>query len=210
MRRIIKDDTPAFWDGFVRKNPRTNYDMLEKTDAGKKLRTDIRNHMVRQQQYLCAYCCKEITEDTAHNEHICPRDANMKLSMRYDNLVASCTTQGTNASCGMKKGKDYEPDLFVSPLAEDCERHFRFLDDGTIEGTTEKGSNTVSVLNLNSHALKSARRALLIELDSTNSCCGKEYLIKYYIEPDHSHLPRFVDMTSYFLRQGRFDEINET
>lgn len=209
MRRITRDKVPPFWADYVRRNPRISYAMLEETDEGKELRIAIRNHLVRQQQYLCAYCCKAITEETAHNEHICPQAANEKLSMQYENLLASCKTQGIKASCGMKKGNDFDPSYFVSPLDEDCEQHFRFLDDGTIEGTTEKGSYTVALLNLNGYALKTARGALLKELDLMNNFCGKEYLINYYIKPNCGHLPRFVDMTSYFLRQGRFDENGE-
>lgn len=209
MRSIIRDKALEFWTDYVRKNPRTSYAKLEETEAGKELRIAIRDHMVQQQQYLCAYCCKTITKETAHNEHICPRDIDARISMQYDNLVASCTTNGIHATCGMKKGSVYDSSRFVSPLTENCERHFRFLDNGTIEGITEEGRYTVSLLNLNSYVLKTARGALLKELDQMNDVCGKGELVQYYITPNDGHLPRFVDMTSFFLQQGRFDENNE-
>lgn len=205
MRRITKDEAPEFWTAYIRKNPRTTYQMLEETQEGRTVKSQIRAHMVQHQQHLCGYCCKVIEAKNAHNEHICPKSTYQKESMEYNNLIASCITQGGDATCGMKKGGDYNTVLFVSPLMADCERHFRFLENGMIDGITPEGRYTVELLNLNSYALKAARFALLKEIDQTAKDCGKEYIVEYYVAPSNGYLPRFVDMVEYFMRTGRFE-----
>lgn len=205
MRRITKDETPEFWTTFIKRYPRTTYQMLEETQEGKTVKSQIRAHMVQHQQHLCGYCCKVIEEAQAHNEHICPQSTYQNQSMEYSNLIASCTTQGGDSTCGMKKRGNYNSSLFVSPLMADCEQHFRFLENGKIDSITPEGQYTIELLNLNSYALKAARSALLKEIDQMAKACGKEYVIEYYVEPSNGYLPRFVDMVEYFVREGRFD-----
>lgn len=147
MRRIIKDEEPEFWKSFKRNNPRIIiYKQLDASEKGRQVRSDIKQHMIEHQKYLCAYCCRSIDSDSSHNEHIKPEMTYNTLTMDYNNLVASCST---TESCGMYKGHDYNETLFVSPLHEDCEIHFEFMPDGTILGKTPAGKHTVDALKYN-------------------------------------------------------------
>lgn len=205
MRRITKDEVPSFWSDFQKKNPNVIYIDLKNTPTGAELKTKLRAHMVNHQQQICAYCSQRIDMLNSHNEHIRPKDSYPQLSMEYNNLLASCTSQEADKTCGMNKGSRYDESLFISPLQENCSEHFRFLDDGQIEGVTNSGKYTIDLLNLNCYSLRQARRALLHELRDASKYCGKKYIHDYYIAPQDNQLPRFVDMTTYFYNRGDFD-----
>lgn len=201
MRRIIKDYVPDFWNAYLRRHPKCQYDDLETTEEGKQLRNQIREHMLVHQKRICCYCCKSIDGSNSHNEHIKPKASFPQDSMGYDNMLVSCTSN----TCGMAKGNHYDPQTFISPLQEDCEEHFRFLPDGRIEGKTDKGVATIDCLNLNTYDLRQARK------QQYNDCCdmarymGKEYVFKEYMQEQEGTLPRFVDMITYFYNRGDFD-----
>lgn len=179
MQRIIKDEEPDFWKTYRRRNPKCTYNDLDKNDNGKAVRRKIRGHMIKQQNYICAYCCKRINEDSAANEHIRPKGdpKYMSLSMDYNNLVASCKTFKT---CTMKKDNEYSEELFISPLDEDCESHFEYFPDGSIRGITEKGKYTIELLGLNEYSLKDARKC---QYASCESMRNKQLIYEYYIKP---------------------------
>lgn len=201
MRRIIKDEEPEFWSKYIARHPRENYDDLDKTDEGKCIRHEIRMHMLAQQQYICCYCCKIINADNSHNEHIKPRDKYPNISMEYTNLLVSCK----GITCGEKKDRKFDERYFVSPLEEDCEEHFSYLQNGEIKGETEAGKYTIELLNLNEKSLKNSRHSLFKECLQMKECCGKEYIESEYINPKDNKLPRFCGMVRYFMNRGYFD-----
>ena len=207
MKRIIKDSEPEFWSDYKKRHPHDNYDALDNSDDGREIRYKLREHMLAYQKYICAYCSRQITIDNSLNEHIKPKGVAeyAKYSMDYDNLVVSCVPEGTNRTCGAKKGNQYDENLFVSPLQEDCETHFRYFPNGMIEGITENGKYTVELLNLNSYVLKEARRSIYQECVSLHS---KEFVKKYYIEPQDGKYRQFCDMVQYFYDNGMYDDKN--
>ena len=199
MRRI-KDDAPVVWNSFIKKNPHIQYNQLDDTDKGKKVRSAIKEHMIAQQKYLCCYCCKQIDSGHSHNEHIKPKERYPRLSMDYENLLVSCTS----TSCGMAKAAEYDDTLFISPLDEDCEKHFRYEEDGYIVGKTKKGEYTISLLQLNAYGLVDSRKNLYKECCEMAKYCGIEYIQSEYMQEHEGVLPRFCDMVSYFFREGYF------
>lgn len=202
MKRIIKDAEPDFWSAYLRKHSNGTYDDLEKTEEGRQLRSQVRKHMLTQQKMICCYCCRLIDSATSHNEHIKPRASFPRDSMDYDNLLVSCTSNNT---CGMFKGNHYNPLMFISPLMEDCERHFCFFPDGRIEGITAQGKDTVECLNLNEYSLIQSRKQQFKECCEMARYMGKDYVLTEYIQEQDGHLPRFVDMITYFYNRGDFD-----
>ena len=121
--------------------------------------------------------------------------------MNYNNLLASCTSK----TCGTAKGNTYDSGKFISPLQEDCEKHFRFLPNGRIEGQTPMGESTIECLNLNDYELVQARRAQYKTCCDMAAYVGKEYVFEEYIQEKNGCLPRFVDMITYFYDRGDFD-----
>ena len=201
MKRIIKDDAPTFWSSYCRRNRGIQY-----KKADEKIKYDLKQHMLGVQKNICAYCCAQINNiSKSHNEHIKPQDFFPNLSMEYGNLIVSCTTQGEESTCGMHKDNDYDEQLFVSPLSEDCEKHFRFELNGKVTGTSEAGKYTIEILNLNAYKLVTGRRTLIEQMLQCKDI-GKDYIQQNYIDEKDGKLPRFVDMAEYFMKEGYFDQ----
>lgn len=207
MRRITKSEVPEFWGKFCRKNPRIHYNDLDKSQEGRDVRSQMHDFLMTEQMGICCYCCKSITKEHSHNEHIIPREGHTnKQSMDYYNLVASCSPKkGEVDTCGHKKDNEQNLKSFVSPLDEDCESHFAFSLEGEIKGTTDKGKYTVDLLNINTYKLTGARRTLYDECVSMAEACGKEYVYETYLLPQNGKLHAFVDMIQYFYDLGSFD-----
>ena len=201
MKRIIKDEVPLFWSRYVKRHPNESYDRLDETDEGRNVRNEIRKHMLINQKYICCYCCKSVDEYNSHNEHIKPRAKFPKLSMNYNNLLASCKGK----TCGEKKDRLYDEILFVSPLSEDCETHFRYLQNGEIKGLTDAGRFTIELLNLNEENLRKSRETLFKQCLEMGKYLGKKYVEEEYINEKNGKLPRFCDMVRFFMNEGLFD-----
>lgn len=209
MRRIVKDVVPDFWCKYLRKHPGERYDDLDKTAEGQQIRMRVHDHMLQHQKMLCCYCCRSIdvnNVEASHNEHIKPRAAFPDCSMDYGNLVVSCTPKpGKRLTCGMAKGRKYDPSKFVSPLSENCESHFSYLMDGRIRGNTEQGTYTIECLNLNERTLVEARKALYKNCCDLARYVGKKWVVSEYMQEKDGILPSFVDMVTYFYNRGDFD-----
>lgn len=205
MRNIIRDGEPEQWKNFRKKYPDIQYKDLGKTEDGIAARQMLREHLVRSQFYLCAYCCRSIEEtgDKSLNEHIKPqgRAEFSGYSMDYENIVASCNVKEKQLTCSSRKGNNYEEKLFVSPLTENCECHFRFYPNGEIEGTTEEGNYTCDLLGLNSYALQRARRATYKICEAYQD---RDMVRQLYLIPQDGRLGQFADMIRYFYDRGCF------
>lgn len=107
MIYINKHNEPQWLREFKRKNPKADYDSAD--FAGYK--TELKKELLREQKYLCAYCCCKIDMEKSHNEHIEPRHPKNGVSNRsldYHNLVASCYGFQGEKTCGSKKGNEYD------------------------------------------------------------------------------------------------------
>ncbi len=204
MRRITKTNAPEFWIRYHQKHRNLIYQALVQTEEGRELARKLRESLVSEQKFLCAYCCQKISPGYAHNEHIRPKDQFPKESMYYENIVASCDTKGEQSTCGHHKQNQFDEARFVSPLQEDCETHFRFLPGGEIEGTTEQGRYTVELLNLNAYRLRQARKAVYEECLSASK--GDAEYIQWYLSEKDGKLQAFVDMVAYFYQRKAFHQ----
>ncbi len=203
MKKIDRLTEPDFWTEYKRRHPTECYADLKKTAEGNELRRRLRMYLIRSQCGLCAYCCRKIGPDDSLNEHIKPQNAYLAESMAYDNLVASCKTEGKNATCGAAKDKHYDGTLFVSPLEADCEKEFLFYPNGEIEGIGERGKYTCGLLNLNAYELQMARRA---QYKICEGYHNGDMVRTYFLTPDaDGQLEAFADMIQYFYERGEFD-----
>lgn len=171
MKRIIKDHEPQELLDFKNKNRDLEIDY---NSLGEKQRTPIKNQLLLEQGYLCAYTLKRINFETSHIEHIKPEELCRKekkagketiSDLDYSNFVACYPKDFSGSSrkkfYGAFKKDDWwenEGENFISPLRVDCESHFKFKNDGTINHITDKGKNTIDVLNLNHDLLKEDRK----------------------------------------------------
>src|SRR5690606_14330191 len=100
MKRINKSNEPISLTNFKINNPTLFYSNLINRHV--IVRQDIRESCVKEQYFLCAYCCDRITLKSCHNEHIIPQNSALgqNLTLDYNNIVASCKSKN---HCGHKK-----------------------------------------------------------------------------------------------------------
>ena len=153
MRKIDKGREPKEW---IEKKctPGADYNAIP----------ELKNALLDEQGYLCAYCMQRISEDTMKVEHIKPRSKNKELNFEYKNLVACC-----------KGGEGYSKDMQHCDTKKDDREIsidvFSDADIGTISYSSHTGeiksSNTEynkdinDILNLNCSYLKRQRISVL-------------------------------------------------
>jgi uncharacterized protein (TIGR02646 family) len=137
MRKIIKSTAPAALTRWKRDHPKGKY---AKTDY--TVRQEIRVAALKEQYYLCAYCCQGITEKNCHNEHVEAQDLAPKRTLDFDNLVASCNAK---YQCGGGHGSQA---LLLTPLMDECETELKFYISGEVQGLTERAKDAIRILNL--------------------------------------------------------------
>lgn len=204
MLEIRRAGEPDFWSEYRKTHASGKYDDLSDTEEGVEIRRRLRIAMLQSQYYLCAYCCKQISAENSMNEHIKPKGLSQYVnnSMDYDNLIACCKTEGKNATCSAAKRNIYDEKLFVSPLQEECSKHFRFYTNGIIEGVTKAGKYTVELLNLNAYHLQKARGA---QYKAALSCHSSELVKQSFLTPDEEgKLESYADFISFFYDRGYF------
>ncbi len=187
MIYIEKNEEPQWLKDFKIKNPQANYD----AEAFLPFHGKLREELVKEQQFLCAYCCGRVTREKAHNEHIEPRhpkDGVSHKSLDYDNIVASCNRK---SSCGNRKGNEFDEKLFISPLDPQCESTFTYYPDGVVEGD----AYTISLLNLNDYELKTARKAVYRQLRNLD----KNSIEMIYGQQETGELPAFYNVIKWYL-----------
>jgi len=138
MRTISKGSEPSDLTAWKRANPHGRYNQLTED-----IRQTIRQHALKEQFYLCAYCCQRIENiDACHNEHVEAQKLNPRRTLDFSNMVASCNTSN---QCGDAHKSQYLP---LTPLMAECETELRFKISGRVEGLSERSIVTIRVLNL--------------------------------------------------------------
>ena len=150
MRKIKKGIEPKSLTRWKRRYPDRTY--IQLSDA---IRRDIRQHLLNDQYYLCAYCCDRISSiDECHNEHLEARKHTPQRSLDFSNLVASCNTIN---QCGQAHAAQSLP---LTPLQDACESELVYQLSGRVQGITPQAKQTIQVLNLNHKALVEKRKQL--------------------------------------------------
>lgn len=170
MKRIIKGHEPQELLDFkkLNKNVEVDYNSL-----GARERTPIKESLLNEQGFICAYTLKRINFEGSHIEHVKPEELCRQLKRQgvdtisdldYSNMVACFPKEFSGSSrkkfYGAYKKDDWwenDGDNFISPLRIDCENHFKYNKDGSVGYLTDKGKKTIEVLNLNHDILKNDR-----------------------------------------------------
>ena len=133
MKQIVKDDEPrdfARWKAGDKMAHRPNWNRVPTP-----VRQSIHASLMREQGFICCYCESSISGDDSHMEHFRPRERSPELQLDYQNLHCSCQREGAKGEprhCGHLKGSWFDEELLISPLAEGCERRFRYTGNGDI------------------------------------------------------------------------------
>lgn len=206
MRKVDKGIEPPSLSDWKVANPAGNY-----TGLTNRERVDIRFFCLREQFYICAYCCQAITgqNEDCMTEHVEARMLAPHRSLDYTNIVASCT--GLN-QCDKSHGSQPLP---LTPFMNECETEFRFKISGRIEGLSARAQETIRVLNLgdteqNNRGLIEKRKQLVNILMLKNGLDVEEGLedddlLRAVIEdistPVGGHLEAFSPVMVNILRQ---------
>jgi uncharacterized protein (TIGR02646 family) len=164
MRRITKGVEPQSLTGWKAGNQQGNYDGLSYLE-----RQDIRTECLKEQYYLCAYCCQSITgvNHDCMNEHVEARRLAPHRSLDFTNIVASCTSPN---QCDNSHGSQ---SLSLTPFMTECETDLEFKLSGRVVGSTQQAIDAIKVLNLgdteqNNRSLIEKRKQFVTSILLTN------------------------------------------
>ncbi len=179
MRRIIKGDEPASFINTKLENQKAGVKMRYDTNLGTAERKPIKEALLKEQGFICAYTLKRIGLDTSHIEHLKPEELCRKQmeegietvsDLDYSNMVACFPKEAPKGIAkhkyfgAIKKDDYWENDGkdYILPNQSNCEDHFKYTKVGGVEGLTDKGKNTVELLGL-SHPILIDERNKAIE-----------------------------------------------
>ena len=165
MIHIKKNTPPKKFQEFKQQNSHAHFD-----DMPTDVKAILRQSLLEEQGYLCAYCMSKIHDDPrkAKIEHYEPR--NIQNELTYSNLLVVCTRNSSGTSfqrqhCDTKKGSQQ---LHIDPQNIDHIHCISYMSDGTIyaKDNPDFDDDLDSTLNLNDKYgyLKSARKRALDEL----------------------------------------------
>lgn len=140
------------------------------------VKNDIRNQLLEEQGYLCAYCMQRLENDClkVKIEHWHCQDNYPEEQLEYKNMLAVCLGNQGNPiekqHCDTLKGNK---DLIYHPAnpQHNIEDKIKYLGDGTIRSddmTLNKELDTV--LNLNYFMLKQNRKEVLNSIFKALNC----------------------------------------
>jgi len=193
MKYIKKEQEPESLRGwfdkqFDEEGNRLGCDYSD--DLPGDVKRDLKEHLLREQGFICCYTGILIEATTSHIEHLKPysicRDEKNYEDVNYWNLVTAYpgsnydppdnevnrprkknNKNSNKCPFGAHAKEDwYEADKFVTPLDQDCEDRFKFYDDGKVEAQDEQDTaakETIKKLVLDHERLIDLRKAAIEE-----------------------------------------------
>ncbi len=132
---------------------------------------DIRNSLLREQGYLCAYCMRRIEKMHMKIEHWYPEcDLSATETLDYGNMLGCCTghiegSRGSDDTCDTHKGNRH---IKINPLDRNVLQYIKYKSaSGRIYSEDieiEKDLNDTLNLNADRHMLMINRKQLLNQL----------------------------------------------
>ncbi|MDZ7933942.1 MAG: retron system putative HNH endonuclease [Emticicia sp.] len=178
----IKNEPQALRN-FRNNTPNANYKGYTDKDIETSETHPLKNALLKEQGYLCAYCMGKISLTLNENnkpkievEHFKPQETHSKLDLSYMNMLGVCNglsithpekeemhhCDKTKGEYGKMNGKVELKKL--NPCDKTCETLITYKADGEILAVNEDIDvkyDLENVLNLNNQALKDARKAIV-------------------------------------------------
>lgn len=204
MKRINKAQQPTLLQQWRAANINTPQNL--RYNEADFPRDAVLNALLIEQGNLCAYTLKRVSAATSHIEHIKPqnvcktedleREAVGQVAAHEDvawgNMVACCPQPNVPAPDYGAVVKDcwWDSNLFISPLAQNCEQRFMYLNDGSVKPAVNgdaAASETIHILNLNNPRLKELRHNAILRAgihpksqDAIRSAAQVKRLIRFW------------------------------
>ena len=105
---------------LIKKGSEPNVWMRYRLTQGAEFRAipELKDSLLKEQGYLCAYCMARIDKDHMKVEHFKPRSRYPRLKFSYKNLLACCLGKTQEEShCDTSKGN---AEISLSPLSPSC------------------------------------------------------------------------------------------
>ena len=175
MKRIIKGQEPASFIQFKQENEKGGVKLRYDKSLGSAQRSHIKEALLIDQGYICAYTLKRIALESSHIEHLKPEELCRKQmeegiatvsDLDYGNMVACFPKNGPKGIStekyfgAIKKDQTWLNDGndYILPLHPNCEDHFQYNKSGGVQGTSVRGTNTVTLLALDHPVLVEERK----------------------------------------------------
>lgn len=122
---------------------------------------ELRQALLEEQGYLCAYCMAIIDEDNSKVEHIIPRSTFPDLQMTYTNMLICCTgnTDAISHCDTLKDDAIYTLDVFSDAFINTIS--YRSSDAEIQSSNCTYNHEMENILNLNHRRIKANRLATL-------------------------------------------------
>ncbi len=174
MKHIVKGREPAELRNWRLANKSTPQNLRYVNIPANALK-EIREFLLKEQGYLCAYTMLRIGESRrGHIEHIIAQSRDEERQIQFSNMIY-CYPGENEPRCAFgahaKDGQDITSENFISPLNPTCESRFLYTKDGAVDAARANDDvalRTLAVLNLDSPALQRARRAAIRRLSIFN------------------------------------------
>ncbi|MGL4498126.1 MAG: retron system putative HNH endonuclease [Planktothrix sp.] len=137
----------------------------------------LKNYLLREQGFICAYTGVSISQEDSHIEHIKPQTVCKEIpnpgksyleDVEYRNMLACFPQDGADKSHGYGapiKGGWWNEELFISPCQEDCEKRFIYGWRGKVSPAQENdnaANKTIDILGLNAKRLQARRYRAIV------------------------------------------------
>ena len=188
--------------------PHSNYNNLDKDTLD-----SIRDSLLNEQGYICAYCMKRIEKSNMKIEHYISQSFCNEKALDYSNMLGVCSgnmgSGGKNKTCDTHRSIRNQT-LTVSPLDQTSIAAITYSSNGEITSDDANIKYDISeTLNLNHIYLKEGRKAvlnkskqMLIDRMPKNGPWSKDKLLKIrndFLSLDKGELEEYVGVIIYCL-----------
>lgn len=147
---------------LIKKGSEPNAWMRYRLTQGVEFRAipELKDSLLKEQGYLCAYCMARIDKDHMKVEHFKPQSLYPQDIFDYGNLLACCQGKTQEEShCDTSKGN---AEISLSPLSPSCVNTLSYESGtGAIKSSNEDYNRDLDTLNLNAHIIKRNRLKVL-------------------------------------------------
>ena len=211
MKQIVKDqNTPDFddWKASANDDWQPTYEGLIGTT-----KKEVKDSLMKEQGHICCYCERELSSNESHNdshiEHFKPQSGEDVDPLDYANMLCSCQNQlkqGEPRHCGHLKGDWFDESLLISPLYPDCERHFKYTEDGEIQparNSNDAAKITIKKLGLDIPKLNALRKkAIEVFSDENLSEQERSQFVSGYLKKKDDTFNEFWTTIDYIFVQN--------